>query len=138
MLTLRPKVIAAEHKVRRIRIQGHTMGLRLEAEVWSGLVEMARREELELPNLIAWVAEFRPHRRSLAAVLRLAVLAYYRAAATEAGHAAAGHGSAQGSGGRRPLVAAPETSPITMGPSAGQRVTPPSSASQRGGPDPAA
>jgi predicted DNA-binding ribbon-helix-helix protein len=65
--------------------------MRLEPELWDALVEICQREGGDLHALIRNVDAGRDSGGRTSAV-RVFVLQYYRAAATEAGHAAAGHG----------------------------------------------
>lgn len=64
--------------------------MRLEVEVIDAMREMCIRENVTAADLVGRVADTKP--RNLSSALRMWVLGYYRAAATEAGHAAAGHG----------------------------------------------
>lgn len=66
--------------------------MRLEPEMWDALRELCEREDVTLKD---WLTALDPQQDRTAAV-RAAVLTYYRVAATEAGHAAAGHGPAGG------------------------------------------
>jgi predicted DNA-binding ribbon-helix-helix protein len=66
--------------------------IRLEPELWDALDEMCRRGQKTVPDMV--------HRISLAApgcartsAVRVGLLSYFRKAATEAGHQAAGHGT---------------------------------------------
>jgi len=65
--------------------------MRLEPEVWEALREICLREGIELRQLIRTVEEKSgPGGRTSA--VRIYVLQYFRAAASEDGHAKAGHG----------------------------------------------
>lgn len=79
--------------------QGRT-SMRLEPELWDALDEMCRRENMTLRDLVRRVGP-RPTGGRTSAV-RVQVLLYYRAAATDEGHIQAGHG---------PLPPADEISP---------------------------
>lgn len=71
--------------------QGRT-SMRLEPELWSALEEMCRREHVAIRDMVRRIgANARPGGRTSA--VRVEVLDYFRAAATEEGHRAAGHGS---------------------------------------------
>lgn len=59
--------------------------------MWDGLMEICRREGVTTHQLATLVDRCR-HRSSLTAKLRVFILAYFRKASTEAGHAQAGHG----------------------------------------------
>ena len=65
--------------------------MRLEPEVWEALGEICDREGRDLHELIRGVDSLREWGGRTSAV-RVFVLQYFRAAATEAGHAAASHG----------------------------------------------
>ena len=67
--------------------------MRLEPEVWDALREVCLREGIDLRDLIKRVEhESSPGGRTSA--VRVHVLQYFRAAATEEGHRECGHGSA--------------------------------------------
>jgi predicted DNA-binding ribbon-helix-helix protein len=71
--------------------QGRT-SMRLEPELWSALEEMCRRERLGIRDMVRRIgAKARPGGRTSA--VRVELIDYFRAAATEEGHRAAGHGS---------------------------------------------
>ena len=76
---------------RNVRAQCGRTSMRLEPELWDALQEMSRRERLALHDLVRAVAAQAPQGGRTSAV-RVGVLRYFRAAATEQGHAAAGHG----------------------------------------------
>ncbi|MGH7044430.1 MAG: ribbon-helix-helix domain-containing protein [Acetobacteraceae bacterium] len=65
--------------------------MRLEPELWEALLEICQREERDLHALIRSVDAAR-HAGGRTSAVRVFLLQYYRASATEAGHAAAGHG----------------------------------------------
>jgi predicted DNA-binding ribbon-helix-helix protein len=65
--------------------------MRLEPEVWDALREVCLREGIELRDLIQRVEEGTDEGGRTSAV-RVYVLQYFRAAATESGHRLAGHG----------------------------------------------
>jgi len=66
--------------------------MRLEPEVWDALREICLREGLELRDLIQKIERGTDEGGRTSAV-RVHVLQYFRAAATEAGHRSAGHGT---------------------------------------------
>ncbi len=72
-------------------INGRT-SMRLEPEVWDALREICLREGIELRDLIQRVEQTTDEGGRTSAV-RVHVLQYFRAAATETGHRAAGHGA---------------------------------------------
>lgn len=91
---------------RNVTVSGRRTSIRLEPEMWDGLVEICRREAVT-PHQLATLVDRCRHRSSLTAKLRVFILAYFRKASTEAGHAQAGHGRVsaampvRGRGGRR-------------------------------------
>jgi predicted DNA-binding ribbon-helix-helix protein len=78
---------------RNVTISGRRTSIRLEQEMWDCLMEIARRERLSIHQIASVVAALRQG-SSLTAKLRVFILGYFRAAATESGHAQAGHGLA--------------------------------------------
>ncbi len=77
---------------RNITAQQGRTSMRLEPELWSALEEMCRRERLTLTMAIQRIEAVNP-RGSRTSAVRVELMRYFRAAATEAGHAAAGHGT---------------------------------------------
>lgn len=65
--------------------------MRLEPELWNALMEVCQREDRDLHQVIRQVESGRDSGGRTSAV-RVFLLQYFRDAATEAGHAAAGHG----------------------------------------------
>jgi predicted DNA-binding ribbon-helix-helix protein len=96
--------------------------MRLEPELWDALSEVCRRERVSPSELCRRIERAGiPGGRTSA--MRVYILRYFRAAATEAGHDAAGHGARTTAGaangyagseggvsgaGHMPLAAAPE------------------------------
>ncbi len=76
---------------RNVTLADRRTSLRLEPSMWDALEEVARRENRSLHEVCTWV-ESQRDALSLTAAVRVFILAYFRAAATEAGHKAAGHG----------------------------------------------
>jgi len=60
--------------------------------MWDAVAEICRREELSIGQLCQRVNE-RRRESTLTAALRVYVLSYFKSAATEQGHASAGHGT---------------------------------------------
>jgi predicted DNA-binding ribbon-helix-helix protein len=81
---------------RNLMIGGRRTSVRLEAEMWAALFDIAARESQSIGRICSLVDEKRRPETSLTAAIRVFVLAYYRAAATEAGHRRAGHGDGAG------------------------------------------
>jgi predicted DNA-binding ribbon-helix-helix protein len=67
--------------------------MRLEPELWAALEEICRRETRSLAGLVQEIEEA-GHPGGRTSAVRVHVVAYFRRAATEDGHAAAGHGAA--------------------------------------------
>jgi predicted DNA-binding ribbon-helix-helix protein len=65
--------------------------MRLEPEVWDALEEMCARESTSLREIVERIDGAGTGGRTSA--VRVHVLGYFRAAATELGHRTAGHGS---------------------------------------------
>ena len=77
---------------RNITVDGHRTSVRLEPAMWSGLGEIVRRERISLHEIGTAIAQQKPANTSLTAAIRVFLMAYFRAAATEDGHTRAGHG----------------------------------------------
>ena len=67
--------------------------MRLEPELWDALQEICDRERLSLGEVVRRI-EKRGHPGGRTSAVRVHVLTYFREAATEPGHRAAGHGEA--------------------------------------------
>lgn len=80
---------------RNITVAGKRTSVRLEPETWDALHEIARREQVSVHDVCTIVSQRRT-RSSLTAALRVFVLGYFRAAATESGHIDVGHGVTPG------------------------------------------
>ncbi len=78
--------------------------MRLEPELWDALLEICEREGQDMSSLVRSVESTAPDGGRTSAV-RVFVMNYFRAAATDAGHMAAGHGSLM-----RPRLAQPTRS----------------------------
>ncbi len=77
---------------RNIFLGDRRTSLRLEPAMWDALAEICRREDMtshELCNLI----DRRRRASSLTAAIRVFIMAYFKSAATEEGHARIGHGA---------------------------------------------
>lgn len=77
---------------RNVTIAGCRTSIRLEPDMWSGLSEICRRERGTLHQICTLVAGRKKENTSLTAAIRVFVMSYFRAAATEEGHSKAGHG----------------------------------------------
>lgn len=77
---------------RNIVVAGHRTSIRLEPVMWDALKEICRRERINLHEIATQIARNRSPATSLTAAIRIFIMAYYRAAATDDGHRRAGHG----------------------------------------------
>ena len=77
---------------KKINIGRQITTIRLEPALWDGLDEICRREEWTRDEAAA-VAQGVYRDRGLTSALRTYLVVYFRRAATDAGHAAVGHGS---------------------------------------------
>jgi predicted DNA-binding ribbon-helix-helix protein len=76
---------------RNVMISGRRTSVRLEPQMWDALQEIARRERRSI-NEVASLIDAQRHGSSLTAAIRVFIVSYFRAAATDDGHASAGHG----------------------------------------------
>jgi predicted DNA-binding ribbon-helix-helix protein len=76
---------------RNVTVSGHRTSMRLEPDMWDALEEICRREALTIHEVCTLI-DGRRHRSSLTAAMRVFILHYFRTAATDDGHARAGHG----------------------------------------------
>jgi predicted DNA-binding ribbon-helix-helix protein len=77
---------------RNVTIAGRRTSLRIAPEMWEALQEAADRENISLHELCTAISKRRAG-HSMTAAIRVYLLSYFRAAATEAGHRSAGHGT---------------------------------------------
>lgn len=77
---------------RNITVLGRRTSVRLEPEMWSALREIARREDCKIHDICSLIHLRKNQDTSLTAAIRVFLMLYYRAAATEEGHHRAGHG----------------------------------------------
>ncbi|MFN3827283.1 MAG: ribbon-helix-helix domain-containing protein [Micavibrio sp.] len=78
---------------RNITVMGRRTSVRLEPEMWGALREIARREGCKIHDICSLIHLRKNGDTSLTAAIRVFLMLYYRAAATEDGHRKAGHGS---------------------------------------------
>lgn len=76
---------------RNVLLANRRTSLRLEPAMWEALEEVCRREGITIHDVSAMVDSGRSA-STLTAAIRVFVLGYFRRAATETGHARAGHG----------------------------------------------
>ncbi len=74
--------------------------MRLEPELWEALAEICARERQDISRLVRQIEDVE-HNGGRTSAVRVFVLQYFRAAATEPGHERAGHGPVQ----QRPVFA---------------------------------
>ena len=67
--------------------------MRLEPELWDALAEICVRERQGMNHLVRRIEAAASHSGGRTSAVRVFVLQYFRAAANEAGHEAANHGS---------------------------------------------
>lgn len=77
---------------RNVTIGNKRTSLRLERPMWEALDEICMRDNLSIHELSSMVNDSR-RGSSLTAAMRVFALAYFRVAATSAGHRRAGHGA---------------------------------------------
>lgn len=71
-------------------LRGRT-SMRLEPELWDALEEICTRESLSLAEVVKQIERL-GHPGGRTSAVRVHVLSYFRRAASETGHRAAGHG----------------------------------------------
>lgn len=77
---------------RNVTVLDKRTSVRLEPEMWSSLQEIAGREQCSIHDICSLVYLKKSAKTSLTAAIRVFLMLYYRAAATEEGHMRAGHG----------------------------------------------
>src|SRR5271155_4992306 len=78
---------------RNITVLGRRTSVRLEPEMWRALREIAMREHCRIHDLCSVIQMRKNPDTSLTAGIRVFLMLYFRAAATDEGHSRAGHGS---------------------------------------------
>ena len=81
--------MASVFPMRNIWVRGRRTSIRLEPQIWDMLAEICRREFCTTEDVCSYVASLK--HGSLASSLRVFMLDYFRAAATDDGHRNAGH-----------------------------------------------
>jgi predicted DNA-binding ribbon-helix-helix protein len=77
---------------RNITIGEHRTSIRLDRQMWNALDDIAQREKCSIHDLCTLVCRSKKDGTTLTSAIRLFLMLYYRAAATEEGHSKAGHG----------------------------------------------
>jgi predicted DNA-binding ribbon-helix-helix protein len=80
---------------RNVTIGTRRTSIRLESHMWIALKDIARREQCSIHDICTVIAERKSDNITLTAAIRIFLVLYYKAAATEEGHKSAGHGSFQ-------------------------------------------
>lgn len=80
--------------IRNVVVLGKRTSLRMEPEMWDALADVAGREGHDVHDICTRIVERKPPAASLTAAIRVFLVNYYRLAATDEGHARAGHGQA--------------------------------------------
>ena len=77
---------------RNVTVRGKRTSVRLEPPMWDALEEICQRERKLVNQFVTEIDDERSE-SSLTAAIRVSIMRYYRHAATESGHARAGHGT---------------------------------------------
>lgn len=77
---------------RNITVLGKRTSVRLEPEMWKELKSISEREKCTIHDLCSLISLRKSKKTSLTAAIRVFLMLYFRAAATEEGHLRAGHG----------------------------------------------
>lgn len=77
---------------RNITIFGRGTSVRLEPEMWVALNDIAKRKKCSIHDICGLIYARKKEETSLTAAIRVFLMLYFRAAATEGGHIDAGHG----------------------------------------------
>lgn len=75
-----------------ITVMGRRTSIRLEPEMWKALRDICTREHCDMHDICSLVYMRKNPDTSLTAAIRVFLMLYYKAAATEDGHRRAGHG----------------------------------------------
>jgi predicted DNA-binding ribbon-helix-helix protein len=77
---------------RNVKVRGRRTSMRLERQMWQALHEIAQREGCQIHDLCSLIQAHKNPNTSLTAGIRVFLMLYFRAAATDEGHGRAGHG----------------------------------------------
>ena len=93
MLAIGGAIVTVSRLINRnvVAARGRT-SMRLEPELWEALTEICAREGQDMSSLVRKI-EQSGHAGGRTSAVRVFVLSYFRSAATEPGHQAAGHGT---------------------------------------------
>lgn len=78
--------------IRNVTVLGKRTSLRMEPQMWDALSDVCARERLTPHDICSMIAERKEPEASLTGAIRVFLLSYFRQAASEEGHARAGHG----------------------------------------------
>lgn len=77
---------------KNVTVLGRRTSVRLEPEMWGALHEISDREHCKIHDICSIIALRKNPNTSLTAAIRVFLMLYFRAAATEEGHKRAQHG----------------------------------------------
>ena len=77
---------------KNIVIEGRRTSVRLDPIMWSSLSEICKRQNASIHHICTAIAQQKLEEMSLSNAIRVFIVSYFRAAATEEGHAKCGHG----------------------------------------------
>lgn len=77
---------------RNITVNGKRTSIRLEAQMWVTLKEIAEREKCSVHDICTVIQNRKSDNITLTAAIRVFLMLYFKSAATEEGHKRAGHG----------------------------------------------
>jgi predicted DNA-binding ribbon-helix-helix protein len=80
---------------RNITVNKKRTSIRLEAQMWVALKEIAEREKCTVHDICSVIAGRKSDNITLTAAIRIFLMLYFKSAATEEGHKRAGHGGFQ-------------------------------------------
>lgn len=80
---------------RNITVDGRRTSIRLEAQMWVALKEIAAREKCTIHDICTVIASRKSDNITLTAAIRIFLMLYFKSASTEEGHKRAGHGGFQ-------------------------------------------
>lgn len=78
---------------RNITINKRRTSIRLEAQMWIALKDIAKREKCTIHDICSVIYLQKSSNITLTAAIRIFLVLYYKAAATDEGHRRAGHGA---------------------------------------------
>lgn len=78
---------------RNVSINNKRTSIRLEKHMWQALKDIAAREQCTIHDICTVIHDKHSPSTTFTAAMRVFIMLYYKAAATEDGHAIAGHGN---------------------------------------------